>query len=154
MHGFDELQVSLPRLELGRRNEYTAALTKYLDSSGSQCFGMIDRQCLLVPGEAKTLRRALDREISLADVEISRLNGSGKGKGSSVPKRDHAKEVREEFLASRLSAVAVSDVEGVLLRPGEEALVPAVWDRSIPEEDFICETCWGTEFDTGLDSAP
>ena len=30
VHGFEELQVSLPRLELGRRNEYTAALTKYM----------------------------------------------------------------------------------------------------------------------------
>ena len=61
---------------------------------------------------------------------------------------------KEEALAERLSAIAVVDAEGTLLRPGEEALVPAVWDRAVPSEDFVCESCSGTEYDVGLDAAP
>ena len=36
VHGFEELGVSLPLLELGRRNDYTVALAKYLESGGSK----------------------------------------------------------------------------------------------------------------------
>ena len=121
VHGFEELGVSLPRLELGRRNDYTVALAKYLESGGSKCFGLVDRQCLLSQGECGALR-------------VSAL--------------------REEILAGRLSAVAVADCAMSLLQPGEEALIPAVWDRAVPDEDFVCETTRRTELDVGLDAAP
>ena len=50
-------------------------------------------------------------------------------------------------------AVCDSD-ETVLLAPGEGALVPVAWDRPIPADDFVCESCSGTEFENGLDAAP
>ena len=37
VHAFEALGVSLPRLELGRRSDYTVALAKYLESDGSNC---------------------------------------------------------------------------------------------------------------------
>jgi len=121
VHAFEALGVSLPRLELGRRSDYTVALAKYLDSDGSKCFGLVDRQCALSQGEGGAM-------------SISAL--------------------REEILAGKLSAVAVADCAMSLLQPGEEALIPAVWDRAVPDDDFVCETTRGTEFDVGLDAAP
>ena len=80
VHGFDELRVSLPRLELGRRSEYTAALAKYLESSGSECYGLVDRQCFLRPGECQTLRAAAHREETLAE----RLSAVAIADGESI----------------------------------------------------------------------
>ena len=121
VHAFEALGVSLPRLELGRKSDYTVALAKYLESDGSKCFGLVDRQCALSQGECGALR-------------ISAL--------------------REDILVGKLSAVAVADCAVSLLQPGEEALIPAVWDRAVPDEDFVCETTRCTELDVGLDTAP
>jgi len=113
---------------------------------------MSDRQCLLVPGEVRNLQSALHKVEDLEDR-------------SSIPEAADADEFlracrprvqsqREDQLSERLSAVAVVDAEDTVLAPGEEALVPAVWDRAVPQDDFVCETCVGTEYDIGVDAAP
>ena len=35
--------------------------------------------------------------------------------------------------------VAIVDAENLCLAPGERAIVPARWDRKVPEENFGCE---------------
>ena len=106
VHVFEELGVSLPRLEAGRRAEYGAGLARYLDKDGSECFGVSEKSCRLDEFSCAALRAA-----------------------SSL----------EDAISLKLSATAVADCADVLLQPGEEAMIPAVWDRIIPGEDFLAE---------------
>ena len=46
---------------------------------------------------------------------------------------------QDSVLASRLTAVAVAACEPVALHPGDEAMIPAVWDSPIPGDDFLAE---------------
>ena len=54
----------------------------------------------------------------------------------------------------RLSSHALADCSSVALQPGDEAMVPTVWDRAVPEEDFIAESCGGVEGMPLMESLP
>ena len=89
MHFFSALKVSLPRLELERRNQYI---------------------------EAKRLH------YDLAPQAVG---------------RDSARLCLETAVPVSRKPVAVIDAGDLCLAPGERAIVPARWDRKVPEEDFV-----------------
>ena len=67
-----------------------------------------------------------ERQCLLSEPEILQLKAAA---------------LQEEGLAQCLSAVAVADCSPVLLHPGDEAMVQACWDRRVPDEDFLAESC-------------
>ena len=89
VHTFSALNVSLPRLELARRNEYTEANRLYYGSTWQSSTGQVDsaRLCLDCP-------------------------------------------------VGPLKPVAIVDAGDLCLAPGERAIVPARWDRRVPDSEF------------------
>jgi hypothetical protein len=53
--------------------------------------------------------------------------------------RDSARLCMEDVVTLIRRPVAIVDAGDLCLAPGERAIVPARWDRKVPEEDFWCE---------------
>ena len=92
VHTFSALKVSLPRLELERRNQYVEARKLHYDHAAT--------------------------------------NGLA---------RDSARLCLEDVVPSIRRPVAIVDAGNLCLAPGERAIVPARWDRKVPDEDLWCE---------------
>ena len=109
-HVFDALDVMLPRLEQVRKVEYELAMSRYLSESGTTpCYSLLE-------GREK-MRFAREHAASL----------------------DCFAKVRKDCIAQRLAAVAVADTSDVILQPGDEAVVPAVWTQNVPDSDFLAQ---------------
>ena len=64
------------------------------------------------------------------------LHGIPQGQG---PARDSARLRLEDAMPLIRKPVATVDAGNLCLAPGERAIVPARWDRKVPEENFWCE---------------
>ena len=152
VHTFEGLHANLPRLDMAGRDRYTKALEVHRETGG-RTFWMRERGWLRgltrqkEPGKGRRLGDAIAESGTSVDVESGESRGVGRpcladtAGGGGVPKESVSLEppCLVDTAGGRgdgRTVVAVADAGPVLLAAGSSALVPAVWDGEVPDEDF------------------